>query len=332
MRQLLNTCCCTTQRTQLCVCLSSSCLAHCGPCCLQSKDSAPQQQPDKAGTQISLLKAGCLDALLHLVGASSVVVRSQVKLSCGHCMHTLHQAVCHLVWCCMAREDTVVSVVRILEPRVQMLVVLRLLTLCQCRRCDVCGSLWKATMPASSTSYKHLPQAFRASPPLPSRYVPVAVMLLLVPTDRQTFSWCLWEQTPSSSAVRHNDSESYWLQVVLRIVVQGGDRRERIGALKVVQAFCMANREGQQALTTTIGTATLPPKPHQQTGQTSQTSLCASVTEHVMLTTNKCICLTCGTTCLYGSVATHLPHQQHNIHGVYAAGAALVHPCGRTPV
>ena len=40
-------------------------------------------------------------------------------------MHTLHQAVYHLMWCCIAREDTVVSVVRILEPRVQKLVVLQ---------------------------------------------------------------------------------------------------------------------------------------------------------------------------------------------------------------
>ena len=62
--------------------------------------------------------------------------------------------------------------------------------------------------------------------------------------------------------------------MVLRIVLQGGDRRERIGALKVVQAFCIANREGQQALTTTIGVATPPPKAHQQTGQASYTSLC----------------------------------------------------------
>ena len=60
--------------------------------------------------------------------------------------------------------------------------------------------------------------------------------------------------------------------MVLRIVLQGGDRRERIGALKVVQAFCMANPEGQQALTTTIGTATPPPKAHLQTGQ-SDTSM-----------------------------------------------------------
>lgn len=28
--------------------------------------------------------------------------------------------------------------------------------------------------------------------------------------------------------------------------------RERIGALKVLQAFCIANKEGQQALTSTI--------------------------------------------------------------------------------
>jgi len=40
--------------------------------------------------------------------------------------------------------------------------------------------------------------------------------------------------------------------------------RERIGALKVLQAFCIANREGQQALTSTI-TASLAKL--QQTGQ-----------------------------------------------------------------
>ncbi len=51
----------------------------------------PQQQPDKAGTQITILKAGCLDALLQLVGASSVVLRSQVHLSCPKCrLHAYH--------------------------------------------------------------------------------------------------------------------------------------------------------------------------------------------------------------------------------------------------
>lgn len=37
-----------------------------------------QQQPDKVGTQTSLLKAGCLEALLRLLAASSVIIRSQV--------------------------------------------------------------------------------------------------------------------------------------------------------------------------------------------------------------------------------------------------------------
>ena len=48
---------------------------------LQKNGSKQQQQlqQDKAGTQITLLKAGCMDALLPLVGASSVVLRSQVN-------------------------------------------------------------------------------------------------------------------------------------------------------------------------------------------------------------------------------------------------------------
>ena len=46
--------------------------------------------------------------------------------------------------------------------------------------------------------------------------------------------------------------------------------RERIGALKVLQAFCIANKEGQQALTSTI-TASL--SKLQQTGQLEVTSL-----------------------------------------------------------
>ncbi len=58
--------------------------------------------------------------------------------------------------------------------------------------------------------------------------------------------------------------------MVLRIVLHGRDMRERIGALKVLQAFCIANKEGQQALTSTI-TASLS-KP-QQTGQLAVTSL-----------------------------------------------------------
>ena len=55
------------------------------------------------------------------------------------------------------------------------------------------------------------------------------------------------------------------VQVVLRIVLHGRDIRERIGALKVLQAFCVANSEGQQALITTV---TLPStKPQQTTGE-----------------------------------------------------------------
>lgn len=45
---------------------------------LQKSEGKQQQQQDKAGTQNTLLKAGCMDALLPLVGASSVVLRSQV--------------------------------------------------------------------------------------------------------------------------------------------------------------------------------------------------------------------------------------------------------------
>ena len=37
-------------------------------------------------------------------------------------------------------------------------------------------------------------------------------------------------------------------QAVLHTVLQGHDARERIGALKVLLAFCVANSEGQQAL------------------------------------------------------------------------------------
>lgn len=53
-------------------------------------------------------------------------------------------------------------------------------------------------------------------------------------------------------------------------MLHGRDMRERIGALKVLQAFCIANKEGQQALTSTI-TASLS-KP-QQTGQLAVISL-----------------------------------------------------------
>ena len=42
--------------------------------------SQQPQQPDKVGTQITLLKTGCLEALLHLSTASSVIVRIQVIL------------------------------------------------------------------------------------------------------------------------------------------------------------------------------------------------------------------------------------------------------------
>ena len=61
----------------------SSCFMTSGhvksPLCLQDVTSkAQQQQPDKVGTQITLLKAGCLEALLHLSAASSVIIRSQV--------------------------------------------------------------------------------------------------------------------------------------------------------------------------------------------------------------------------------------------------------------
>lgn len=38
------------------------------------------------------------------------------------------------------------------------------------------------------------------------------------------------------------------LQAVLHIALQGADMRERVGALKVLLAFCIANTEGQQAL------------------------------------------------------------------------------------
>ena len=40
--------------------------------------------------------------------------------------------------------------------------------------------------------------------------------------------------------------------MVLRIILKGQDTRAQIGALKVVSAFCVANREGQQALLSTI--------------------------------------------------------------------------------
>lgn len=40
--------------------------------------------------------------------------------------------------------------------------------------------------------------------------------------------------------------------MVLRIALHGNDTKERIGALKVMLAFCIANREGQQALVSTM--------------------------------------------------------------------------------
>ncbi|DBA66722.1 hypothetical protein WJX79_001922 [Trebouxia sp. C0005] len=119
----------------------------------QSKDSVPQQQPDKAGTQITLLKAGCLDALLQLIGASSVVLRSQALRCVWQLVEGNHACQQHL-------------------------------------------------LEGSAPSFQGI----------------------------------------ATSA----------LQVVLRIVLHGRDMRERIGALKVLQAFCIANKEGQQALTSTI--------------------------------------------------------------------------------
>ncbi|KAL0019412.1 hypothetical protein WJX77_011077 [Trebouxia sp. C0004] len=119
----------------------------------QSMDSMPQQQPDKAGTQITLLKAGCLEALLKLVGASSVVLRSQAL------------------------------------------------------RC-----IWQL-VEGNHTCQQHLLEA----------------------------------SAPSFQGIATSA-----LQVVLRIVLHGRDMRERFGALKVLQAFCIANKEGQQALTSTI--------------------------------------------------------------------------------
>lgn len=50
--------------------------------CLQDTTTSQQQpqQPDKVGTQITLLKTGCLEALLYLSTASSVIIRIQVLL------------------------------------------------------------------------------------------------------------------------------------------------------------------------------------------------------------------------------------------------------------
>ena len=56
------------------------------------------------------------------------------------------------------------------------------------------------------------------------------------------------------------------LQVVLRIVLHGRDIRERIGALKVLQAFCVANKEGQQALISTITLPSASPRQGTQDG------------------------------------------------------------------
>ena len=48
--------------------------------CVQDTATSKQQpqQPDKVGTQITLLKTGCLEALVYLSTASSVIVRIQV--------------------------------------------------------------------------------------------------------------------------------------------------------------------------------------------------------------------------------------------------------------
>ena len=50
--------------------------------CLQDITTSQQQlqQPDKVGTQITLLKTGCLEALLYLSTASTAIVRIQVHL------------------------------------------------------------------------------------------------------------------------------------------------------------------------------------------------------------------------------------------------------------
>ena len=42
------------------------------------------------------------------------------------------------------------------------------------------------------------------------------------------------------------------MQVILHIALHSADMRERIGAMKVLQAFCTANTEGQQVLISTI--------------------------------------------------------------------------------
>ena len=42
------------------------------------------------------------------------------------------------------------------------------------------------------------------------------------------------------------------MQVVLHITLQSPDMRERVGALKVLLAFCTANQEGQHALVSSL--------------------------------------------------------------------------------
>lgn len=49
--------------------------------------------------------------------------------------------------------------------------------------------------------------------------------------------------------------------MVLRIALHGQDMKERIGALKVLLAFCIANTEGQQALVASISLQTTKGRP-----------------------------------------------------------------------
>ena len=120
-------------------------------------------------------------------------------------------------------------------------------------------------MPANSTCWKPLLPAFRALQ-LPL-YKCVLDGSLVLPASARQQRHHLNLVSLILLGICMSHAVTACVQVVLRIVLHGRDIRERIGALKVLQAFCVANSEGQQALITTV---TLPStKPLQTTGEST---------------------------------------------------------------
>ena len=89
----------------VCLVASSAMQQHQQLLQVQGSEQA-QQQADKAGVQATLLQAGCLEALTHLIGSSSPALRSQVSfiehaqkgcnLLCALSGGTVHLCVAHV--------------------------------------------------------------------------------------------------------------------------------------------------------------------------------------------------------------------------------------------